>query len=126
MGLAQRSIAIQNRPLGSPNYTCAAEAVLDSLRTPNNHWLIIACGERQAIESLQHAKHWAQLLKSEIKNSKSEIVFPNGSRITALPAKPETIRGYSANLKRRPPKLLPRRLLKGENEYEYRNQKRAS
>lgn len=86
------------------DYTCAAEAVIDCIITPNNHWLIIACGERQAIESLQHAKHWAErLCQSEplrrvVRNQKSEILFSNGSRITALPAKPETLRGYSANL----------------------------
>lgn len=80
------------------DFTCAAEAVFDSIAQPRNHWLIIGCGERQAIESLQHAKYWADFLKSETRNQKSEIIFHNGSRITALPAKPETIRGYSANL----------------------------
>jgi hypothetical protein len=94
---AQFKIGLWARQTGK-DYTCAAEAVIDSINTPNNHWLIIACGERQAIESLQHAKHWAELIGATFSYSKTEIRFSNRSRITALPAKPETIRGYSANL----------------------------
>src|SRR5687768_3448273 len=47
------------------DFTCAAEAVFDSLNTPRNHWLIIACGERQARESLQHAKYWAEFCAND-------------------------------------------------------------
>ena len=72
------------------DYTCAAEAVFDSLARPNNHWLIIACGERQARESLEQAKNFALQHSHSIASiSKTEIRFTNGSRITALPGKPE-------------------------------------
>lgn len=81
------------------DFICAAEAVYDSTARPNNHWLIVACGERQARESLEQAKSFALRNAEEIASiSDTEIRFTNGSRITALPAKPETIRGYSANL----------------------------
>jgi hypothetical protein len=139
------------------DYTCAAEAVFDCLATPRTHWLILACGERQARETLEKARELTTTLstndganlpasrplngganlpvsrpltgganllvspnsfhgvtphstihipsfhrplhKSLIKReSSTEIRFTNGSRITALPARKETIRGYSANL----------------------------
>lgn len=90
------------------DYTCTAEAVFDCAFTPKTHWLILACGERQARESLEKAKEWARwchdlkphhLPRLAIKReSATEIRFTNGSRITALPARPGTIRGYSANL----------------------------
>ncbi len=92
------------------DFTCAAEAVFDCIHNPKTNWLIVAAGERQAIESLEKAKEWADHLKFGIenysvssgaslhRNASAEIKFYNGSRIIALPAKPETIRGYSANV----------------------------
>ncbi len=92
------------------DYTCTAEAVLDCLRTPGTTWLIVAAGERQAIESLEKAKEWAEIFRSPVdeftttaksaslRSSSTQIKWINGSRIIALPAKPETIRGYSANV----------------------------
>jgi phage FluMu gp28-like protein len=102
------------------DYTCAAEAVLDCVQNPKTHWLILACGERQARESLEKARDWSQTVLGRARllpsfggtalsnssstplkitrQSKTEIRFSNGSRITALPAKPATVRGYSANL----------------------------
>src|SRR5687768_4639753 len=75
------------------DFTCAREAVYDSLARPNNHWLIIGCGERQARESLEQAKSFALRHSEGVASiSDTEIRFTNGSRITALPAKPETIR----------------------------------
>jgi phage FluMu gp28-like protein len=90
------------------DYTCAAEAAYDCATNEDRHWLIVACGERQARESLLKAKEWARLLEEQDakptpysavrRESSTEILFENNSRITALPAKPETIRGYSANV----------------------------
>jgi phage FluMu gp28-like protein len=92
------------------DFTCAKEAVADCIAQPKNTWIIIACGERQARESLEKAKQWAEWLSpeeprisekksgQEARMKSSEIRWKNGSRIIALPAKPQTIRGYSANL----------------------------
>jgi phage FluMu gp28-like protein len=91
------------------DYTCAAEAALDCCAHPGRHWLILACGERQALESLRKASEWAAIIGKEMNStqgppapraqeSATEIHFENGSRITALPARPETVRGYSANI----------------------------
>ena len=46
------------------DYTCAAEAVFDSLLNPKTHWLMLACGERQARESLEKAREWAECIFS--------------------------------------------------------------
>ena len=92
------------------DYTCAAEAAHDCATNSDRHWLIVACSERQARETLRKASYWAHLFPVEDaagnahpycpirRESATEIHFANGSRITALPARPGTIRGYSANI----------------------------
>ena len=124
---ARFKIGLWARQTGK-DFTCAAEAVFDCIHTPKTHWLILACGERQARESLEKSHDWAEILHdaqfrsvapsltsslapaaliraaSSARNlrltrqSATELRFSNGSRITALPARPGTIRGYSANL----------------------------
>src|SRR5687767_7357278 len=42
------------------DHTCAFEAVADSIRNPGTLWLIVAASERQALESLDKAREWAQ------------------------------------------------------------------
>src|SRR5688572_32041370 len=54
------------------DFTCAAEAVFDCMQNPKTNWLIVAAGERQAIESLEKAKEWAEHLKFHIDNFRSE------------------------------------------------------
>jgi phage FluMu gp28-like protein len=80
------------------------------------HWVILSRGERQAKEAMQkgiipHCKAYSMAL-SEIEGSFDgvrengerfsyqmlEVVLPGGSRITALPANPDTARGFSANV----------------------------
>jgi phage FluMu gp28-like protein len=80
------------------DFTCAAEAVVDAVLHPATQWLIIACAERQAMESLQKVKEWADQFGVETEGNLSQVRFENGSRIIALPARPASIRGYSANL----------------------------
>src|ERR1051326_4608241 len=48
------------------DFTCAAEAVFDCSNNPNTEWVIVAAGERQALESLEKAKQWAEQLKFNI------------------------------------------------------------
>jgi phage FluMu gp28-like protein len=71
-------------------------------------WIWLSSGERQAREAMDEAikRHcdafgaafrvleydWEGHYKAV------EIVFPGGSRVTALPANPDTARGYSANV----------------------------
>ncbi|MGA2177864.1 MAG: terminase family protein [Verrucomicrobiota bacterium] len=75
------------------------------------HWLIAAPSERQSLESLRKWKDWAKAFNKTIaayeerREGKSEsllqsatITFPGGSRVVAVPGKPDTVRGFSANV----------------------------
>jgi phage FluMu gp28-like protein len=98
-------IGLWSRQSGK-DFTCAAEAAIDALLDPGTHWVILACGERQAAESLQKVRQWLELAyyetqcmpEMEMRCGATEIRLANSSRITALPACAETIRGYSANV----------------------------
>ena len=76
-------------------------------------WVILSRGERQALEAIQEAKRHAEaylmmagaIEKSEFTSddgkrrfTQFEIRFAKGSRIIALPANPDTARGYTANV----------------------------
>lgn len=75
-------------------------------------WVILSRGERQAREAIEEGvkKHVAayrlgiQALSGQFEGESGdrytqlEVVFPGGSRITALPANPDTARGFSANV----------------------------
>ena len=74
-------------------------------------WLIAAPSERQSLESLERWKEWAAIFKltladvQELRDAGGEsllksvtITFPHGSRVIAVPGKPETVRGFSANV----------------------------
>src|SRR3954471_11928350 len=114
------------------DFCAAAEAVFDCHLNAGTTWVVLAAGERQALESIAKAKDWARALDLIVadytenpdagntlpkmatpsrrgkKNmgdrtpttmlNSAEIKFANNSRFIALPAKPETVRGYSANL----------------------------
>lgn len=92
------------------DFTAAGEAVLDCCANPGTTWVVLACGERQALESLAKAKDWAEAVRLKIEHCQeyklsrealltaAEIKWSNGSRFIALPAKPATMRGYSANV----------------------------
>jgi phage FluMu gp28-like protein len=75
-------------------------------------WVILSRGERQAKEAMEegvkkHAKAYnvaIQEMESAYKGESGteytmlDVVLPGGSRITALPANPDTARGFSANV----------------------------
>jgi phage FluMu gp28-like protein len=106
---ARFKIGLWARQTGK-DFSSAYEAVMDSIRNPKTMWVILASGERQALESMAKAKEWAESLAftAECISEKragpealirsAEILWENGSRLIALPAKPATARGYSANL----------------------------
>jgi len=73
--------------------------------------LIVAPSERQSLESFQKWKEVGQAMNiifedEEIKRDGgpksmlqyASVAFPHGSRIMAVPGKPETVRGFSANV----------------------------
>ena len=105
-------IGLWSRQTGK-SFATACEAVLDCTAQPKgatNLWVILSAGERQALEWMEKAKKWAEAAKATVDSydeirtsadaliSRAEIRFGNGSRIVAIPANPDTARGYSANL----------------------------
>ena len=73
-------------------------------------WMIAAPSERQSLESLEKWKDWAKIYSLAIDDYREErtssaallssatITFPGGSRVIAVPGRPDTVRGFSANV----------------------------
>lgn len=92
------------------SFSSAPEAVVDGHLNKQVDWLILSRGERQSLEWLAKAKKWAEAFDIAIDGyieqrdgpetliKSAEIILPNKSRIIALPANPDTCRGYSANV----------------------------
>ena len=92
-----------------------AEILKDCIEAEKNNtktrWIILSRGERQAQEVMtEHliplAKAFEELYKSanqgtpfpKVHKSQNTIRFPSGSKVSVLPANPDTARGFSANL----------------------------
>lgn len=97
-----------SRQIGK-SFTSACEAVRDCELHPGTLWVVLSAGERQSLEWMEKAKQWVKAFAlamtyqeerehPEALMKSAEIRFANGSRIIALPANPDTARGYSANL----------------------------
>lgn len=83
---------------------------MDCYFRPKQLWVCLSAGERQALEWMNKARMWSEAFALEVlqydelrhyaetEKTKAEIKFANGSRIIAIPANPDTARGYSANL----------------------------
>lgn len=87
----------------------AAEVVMHSLSNARTEWLIVSAGERQALGMFEKVKQWLEAVNMVAKWETitdnvtrelkcAEARLDNGSKITAIPANPDTARGYSANL----------------------------
>jgi len=97
-------------------FTSTLEIVDDCFETEarggRTRWVILSRGERQAKEAIdegvkKHCKAYnlaIQEMEGEYKGQTGErytmleVALPGGSRITALPANPDTARGFSANV----------------------------
>ena len=107
---SRAKIQIQSRQTGK-DFTMEGEAVEDCL-DHTTEWMIAAPSERQALDSLDQGKLWADAWDFHIKDileerdgnssqhllKSAEILFENGSRMRAVPGKPDTVRGRSANV----------------------------
>ena len=93
------------------DFSSESEAAEDCHVRPKTEWMIAAPSERQALDSLEQGKTWAEAFdlriadyqerrdgRSETLLKSAEIIFSNGSRMRAVPGKPDTVRGRSANL----------------------------
>jgi len=97
-------------------FTTTLELVDDCFAAEANggreRWVILSRGERQAKEAIEEGvkKHCqayslgVKEIEGEFKGESGErytmldVLLPGGSRITALPANPDTARGFSANV----------------------------
>ena len=94
------------------SFTTTLEIVLDCLeaeaRGQRTRWVILSRGERQAKEvmnegikrHLEAAGVACEVMEVpfDATTNALEVILPNGSKITALPANPDTARGFSANV----------------------------
>jgi len=111
---ARWKFGLMARQVGK-DFASGFEGVADCALAENEgrktDWLIAAPSERQSLESLQKWKVWAQVFDLSIAEEEEEresggesllrsasITFPGGSRVIAVPGKPETVRGFSANV----------------------------
>lgn len=96
-------------------FTSTLEAVDDVMQVESTgsrtRWIIASRGERQSLVAVafakQHAKAYSLAITELTENRETEdgtkytvhtITFPNGSEIIAVPANPDTLRGYTGNL----------------------------
>ena len=105
---ARFKIGLWSRQTGK-SFSTACEAVLHCQLHPGALWVVLSAGERQAIEWMRKARQWAEAVRLAVEAydelrqgqalmTRAEIAFANKSRILAIPANPDTARGYSANL----------------------------
>lgn len=105
---ARYKIGMWARQTGKSMST-GCEAVRDCMARKTT-WVCLSAGERQALEWMRKARDWTEAFQFAVADYRedrdgaeallktAEIEYPNGSRIIALPANPNTARGYSANL----------------------------
>ena len=95
-------IWLKSRQIGG-SLGSAFEAVASCVDKANTDWVVLSAGQRQSEEWMLKGNRVARVVSDAMDLPKpdcrtSEVRFPNGSRILALPANPDTVRGYSANL----------------------------
>ena len=99
-------IWLKSRQIGG-SLAAAFEVVADAIENGSD-WIILSAGERQAMEFMQKVHRVGRIFCDAMahrtgqpyipETKASQIRFPNGARILALPANASTARGYSANL----------------------------
>lgn len=108
---ARFKFGLWSRQIGK-DFTMEGEAVEDCFKRPKIQWMIAAPSERQSLESLDKAKEWAEAFQLKIDDyterretlhpesmiKSAEVKFHNAARIRAVPGKPDTVRGTSANI----------------------------
>ncbi len=111
---ARFKIGMFARQTGKTFMNCA-EILKDCIAAEKNNtktrWIVLSRGERQAQEVM--TEHLIPLAKAfeilyrnanqgtpfpKVRKSQNAIVFPSGSKVSVLPANPDTARGFSANL----------------------------
>lgn len=88
------------------SFTTAFIVACSLVMNPKIEWMIAAPSERQSIESLAKVKDWLRALQvvfgeyvealNDTKETAHGVKLSNGSRVTAVPGRPDTVRGFSA------------------------------
>ncbi len=91
------------------DFSTTNEVVRHAMSEDKTTWMIAAPSERQSLETLDKCKDWISAYQITIDDlieerngyqallNRATIYLPNGSRILAVPGKPDTVRGMSAN-----------------------------
>lgn len=102
-------IGLWSRQIGK-DFTASMEPVADCQLNPGTTWMIAAPSERQSIETLQKCKEHVEGFELAVESEQIErdapgalmksgsILFQNKSRIISVPGRPDTVRGFSANV----------------------------
>jgi phage FluMu gp28-like protein len=98
---SRMKLALKARQIGFTTALC-----FEALKTATEkrcNILILSTSERQSYEVMDRIHSLLAVFKKYAKlglqrESRSEIVFPNRSKITSLPASPTTVRGYSGHV----------------------------
>lgn len=103
---ARFKIWLKSRQIGG-SLAASFEIVADAIQRGSD-WIVLSAGERQALEFMEKVHRAAAIFAQAVSHETaqpytpetkaSQIRFPNGARILALPANASTARGYSANL----------------------------
>lgn len=100
---------IAGRQVGK-SFTGAGRAVRKVLTNPKTDFVIASPSERQSYEAVLKCQDWSAAFDFAIEEvleerdepgalmSAATIRFANGSRIIAVPGKPDTVRGFSADI----------------------------
>jgi len=98
------SVLLWARQTGK-SFTMSYYAIKRAIQFKNHRILVISPSERQSKELLEKVKLHITALKlsgvsffEDAEALSLEARFPNGSKIIALPSKPETVRGYTGDV----------------------------
>ncbi len=98
------SVLLWARQTGK-SFTMSYYAIKRCLTFGNHRVVVISPSERQSKELLDKVKLHVQALKiagvtyfEDVETFQLEARFPNGSKIIALPSKPETVRGFTGDV----------------------------
>lgn len=100
---------LASRQIGK-SFTGAARCVKLAMGQPKTDVLIVSPSERQSYEAVLKCRDWSEAFEFAIAEmleerpavgalmSSATIRYPNGSRIIAVPGKPDTVRGFAAHV----------------------------
>jgi phage FluMu gp28-like protein len=109
---AARFKALNASRQSGKDFNSEGEAAEDCHMHPKHMWMIAAPSERQSLDSQDQQKLWAEAFGLVIEDENiqregihgetllksSEILYNNGSKSVAVPGRPDTVRGKSANV----------------------------